>query len=265
MGGLRRYTFREKGSHFMKPQSQILVVDDDEGITSLLREYLARFDFGIHSAADGLAMRAQLARQPIDLVVLDLMLPGTDGLTLARELRQRSNIPIIMLSGRAHAVERVVGLEVGADDYMAKPFEPRELVARIQTVLRRTAARNDPAPDGQGGDILRFDGWALHRHDRQLTSPTGLVVPLSNAEFRLLAIFLAAPRRVFERAQLMVQARGRSMDGDERSIDLLVSRLRQKLEDGSRESSMIKTVRGVGYLLDAQTVQNGAAWQAPVP
>jgi len=246
----------------MKPQSQILVVDDDEGITSLLRDYLARFDFATHAAADGQAMRAQLARQSIDLVVLDLMLPGTDGLTLARELRQRSSIPIIMLSGRAHAVERVVGLEVGADDYMAKPFEPRELVARIQTVLRRTVARNDAVQDGAAGDIVRFDDWTLQRHERQLTSPSGLVVPLSNAEFRLLSTFLAAPRRVFERTQLMAEARGRSMDSYERSIDLLVSRLRQKLEDDSRETSMIKTVRGVGYLLDAQSVQSGTAWPA---
>ncbi|APW39076.1 DNA-binding response regulator [Rhodoferax koreense] len=246
----------------MKPQSQILVVDDDEGITSLLRDYLARFDFGTHAAADGHAMRAQLASQPIDLVVLDLMLPGTDGLTLARELRQRSTIPIIMLTARAGAVERVVGLEVGADDYMAKPFEPRELVARIQTVLRRSVARNDPTPDGVGGDVVRFDGWSMLRHERQLKSPTGMVVPLSNAEFRLLSIFLGAPRRVFAREQLMAQARGRSMDGYERSIDLLVSRLRQKLSEDPQNPSMIKTVRGVGYMFDSQTVQSTAAWHS---
>ena len=245
----------------MKPQPQILVVDDDASITSLLRDYLARFDFGTHAASDGASMHEQLARQPIDLVVLDLMLPGTDGLTLARELRQRSSVPIIMLTARAAAVERVVGLELGADDYMAKPFEPRELVARIQTVLRRSVARNDPDESDPYSWIVRFDGWLLHRQQRRLTSPTGLVVQLSNAEFSLLTTFLNAPRKVLARDELMEQARGRAMDCFERSIDLLVSRLRQKLVGQEGAAPLIKTVRGVGYVLDAQQVLGAQSLQ----
>ncbi|MFZ4288052.1 response regulator [Variovorax sp. HJSM1_2] len=245
----------------MKPQPQILVVDDDAGITSLLRDYLARFDFCAHAASDGASMHDQLARQPIDLVVLDLMLPGTDGLTLARELRQRSSVPIIMLTARAAAVERVVGLELGADDYMAKPFEPRELVARIQTVLRRSVARNDPSDSDAYTETVRFDGWVLHRQQRRLTSPSGLVVQLSNAEFSLLTTFLNAPRKVLARDQLMEQARGRAMDCFERSIDLLVSRLRQKLSGQEGSPPLIKTVRGVGYVLDAQQVLGAPSLQ----
>lgn len=245
----------------MQPRSQILIVDDDEGITALLREYLARFGFEAHVAGDGVAMREQLATRSIDLVVLDLMLPGEDGLVLARNVRQRSQIPIIMLTARSNPYDRVLGLESGADDYMSKPFEPRELVARIQTVLRRAGATHDGGSSYIRNDVIRFDGWELHREDRCLTSPAGLVVALSNAEFRLLSIFLQMPRRLFSRDQLMEQARGRAMDSFERSIDLLVSRLRQKLADDPREPRMIKTVRGAGYMFNVQSVQGGAAWR----
>lgn len=244
----------------MPPRSQILIVDDDEGITTLLCEYLARFGFESHVAGHGTAMREQLAARRIDLVVLDLMLPGEDGLVLARELRQRSQLPIIMLTARSNPYDRVLGLESGADDYMSKPFEPRELVARIHTVLRRVGASHDSAAPG-GNDVIRFDGWELHREERCLTSPAGLVVALSNAEFRLLSTFLQMPRRLFSRDQLMEQARGRTMDSFERSIDLLVSRLRQKLADDPREPKMIKTVRGAGYMLNVQSVQGGAPWR----
>jgi two-component system OmpR family response regulator len=234
-----------------KAPPQILVVDDDTDITTLLHDYLARFGFGVHVAGDGEAMRVQLAAQRIDLLVLDIMLPGTDGLTLAREVRAASRIPIIMLTARGHAYDRVLGLELGADDYMAKPFEPRELVARIQTVLRRAAA----SPTTLLQDVASFDGWQLHRQERRLVSPQGVVVPLSNAEYRLLTTFLAMPRRLFSRDQLMEQARGRSMEAFERSIDLLVSRLRQKLDDDPRAPTMIKTVRGAGYIFNARSVQ----------
>ncbi|WP_295956364.1 response regulator transcription factor [Rhodoferax sp.] len=247
----------------MNPCRQILVVDDDEGITTLLRDYLTGFAFCAHTACDGSSMRQQLATLPIDLVVLDVMLPGIDGLSLARELRQRSGIPIIMLTARTSHFDRVLGLEMGADDYMSKPFEPRELVARIHTVLRRAASVHDRILQEVGSDVVYFDGWALHRHERRLTAPSGLVVPLSNAEFRLLSSFLAAPRRLLSRDQLMEQARGRSMDAFERSIDLLVSRLRQKLSDTTQPSdmpSMIKTVRGSGYMFTAQSVQGQPGW-----
>lgn len=245
----------------MNPSPQILVVDDDHGITSLLQEYLSGFEFGAHTAHDGPSMRQQLAAQPIDLVVLDMMLPGADGLVLTRELRQRSRIPIIMLTARSNHYDRVLGLEMGADDYMSKPFDPRELVARIKTVLRRTAASSDQASVSGGSDVLHFDGWALHRHERRLTSPSGLVVPLSTAEFRLLSTFLSMPRRLLSREQLMEQARGRSMDAFERSIDLLVSRLRQKLSESPDAPSFIKTVRGAGYMFTAHSVHGQPAWK----
>ena len=243
------------------PRTQILIVDDDEGITDLLSEYLARFGFESHVAGDGVAMRQQLAQHPIDLVVLDLMLPGDDGMVLARELRQSSNLPIIMLTARSNAYDRVLGLESGADDSVSKPFEPRELVARINTVLRRAGAALEGVSQFSRSEVIRFDGWELHREDRCLTSPAGLVVALSNAEFRLLSIFLQTPRRLFSRDQLMEQARGRAMDSFERSIDLLVSRLRQKLTDDSNDVSMIKTVRGSGYMFNVQSVQGAAAWR----
>jgi two-component system OmpR family response regulator len=247
----------------MNPRRQILVVDDDQGITSLLCDYLSHFSICAHAASDGPSMHQQLAARPIDLVVLDVMLPGTDGLSLARELRQRSAIPIIMLTARTSHFDRVLGLEMGADDYMSKPFEPRELVARIHTVLRRAASVHDRILQEVGSDVVHFDGWALHRHERRMTSPSGLVIPLSNAEFRLLSSFLAAPRRLLSRDQLMEQARGRTMDAFERSIDLLVSRLRQKLSDGTRLSEgpgLIKTVRGAGYMFTAQSVQGQPQW-----
>ena len=242
------------------PHPQILIVDDDEGITGLLSDYLGRFGLVSHVAGDGVGMRQQLTRHPIDLVVLDLMLPGEDGMALARELRQSSNLPIIMLTARSNPYDRVLGLESGADDYMSKPFEPRELVARIHTVLRRASAAHGGSALSRS-DVVRFDGWQLHREDRCLTSPAGLVVALSNAEFRLLSLFLQMPRRLFSRDQLMEQARGRAMDSFERSIDLLVSRLRQKLSDDSSGVSMIKTVRGSGYLFNVQSVQGAVAWR----
>lgn len=246
----------------MTVRTSLLVVDDDTEITALLGEYLARFSFDVHCAHDASSMRAVLQTRHIDLVVLDLMLPGTSGLTLAREIREQSLIPVIMLTARTSTVDRIMGLEHGADDYMGKPFEPRELVARIQSVLRRSQGAKDAVPTLAVSDVVCFDGWELHRDERTLVSPTGLVVALSNAEFRLLNTFLQTPRRLFSRDQLMERARGRAMDAFERSIDLLVSRLRQKLADDSNEPSMIKTVRGAGYLFNVQSVQGRSAWRA---
>ena len=237
----------------------ILVVDDDVEITTLLTEYLARFGFATHAAGGAAAMHAQLEKYAIDLVVLDVMLPGTDGITLARELRQRSRVPIIMLTARADPYDRVLGLEMGADDYMSKPFEPRELVARIQTVMRRLTNEHPPVRR-ESDDVGRVDGWGLHCIARHLVSPQGVVVPISNAEFRLLCTFLRMPRRIFSRDQLMEQARGRAMDAFERSIDLLVSRLRTKLADDPRSPSMIRTVRGAGYVFQVQSLQGQVGW-----
>lgn len=239
----------------------ILIVDDDADITELLGEYLARFNFVTHTAGDGAQMWLALERHPIDLVVLDVMLPGVDGLQLSRQIRQRSIIPVIMLTARGNTYDRIIGLENGADDYVSKPFEPRELVARIHTVLRRVTHPQDGGVAVAHSDVVHFDGWVLHREDRTLVSPAGLTVALSNAEFRLLSTFLQTPRRLFSRDQLVEQARGRSMEVFERSIDLLVSRLRQKLSDDPDAPSMIKTVRGAGYLFNVQSVQGRTAWR----
>lgn len=245
----------------MSQRTTILLVDDDHEITELLSGYLSRYDFDVHCAHDASSMRFVLDQHAIDLVVLDLMLPGTDGMTLAQEIRMRSRLPVIMLTARSSAVDRILGLEMGADDYMGKPFEPRELVARIQSVLRRTQAGPQARPTTSAGDIVSFDGWELNRIERTLTSPVGAVTLLSNAEFRLLDTFIHAPRRLLSRDQLMEQARGRAMEAFDRSIDLLVSRLRQKLSDHTAsDDALIKTVRGAGYVFNAQSIQARMAW-----
>jgi two-component system OmpR family response regulator len=245
----------------MNTRPTILLVDDDPEITELLSTYLARFGFAVHSASDAASMRAQLTHHMINLVVLDVMLPGTDGLALAREIRAQSRLPVIMLTARVATLDRILGLESGADDYMSKPFEPRELVARIQCVLRRVQGSAASAPSVAASDVVCFDGWELHRDERTVVSPSGLVAALSNAEFRLLNTFLQTPRRLLSRDQLMEQARGRAMDAFERSIDLLVSRLRHKLADEASEVPMIKTVRGAGYVFNVQSVQARPAWR----
>lgn len=233
--------------------TRALLVDDDVPIRDLLCDYLARFNIEAVGVADGQAMRETLAAEPFDVVVLDLMLPGEDGLSLCRWLRSESDIPILMLTARCEPTDRIIGLELGADDYMAKPFEPRELVARIQTVLRRVRDDREGLRADQRASI-RFDAWRLNGVLRQLHSPEGLVVPLSNAEFRLLWVFLERPRRVLSREQLLDAARGRSIEAFDRSIDLLVSRLRQKLGDDPKSPRLIKTVRGEGYLFDAREI-----------
>ncbi len=199
-------------------------------------------------------MEEAMKVRSFDLVILDLMLPGEDGLSLCRKLRAKSSIPILMLTARGETTDRIVGLEVGADDYISKPFEPRELVARIQSVLRRTQSAIDHTIR-PGSDSVSFDGWTLQLAMRQLVSATGTVIPLSNAEFRLLNVFLEHPNRVLTRDFLLEEARGRNMDLFDRSIDILVSRLRQKLNEGAQSddaaSSLVKTVRGEGYMFDA--------------
>ncbi|WP_051246810.1 response regulator [Metapseudomonas resinovorans] len=220
-----------------------LIVDDDAPIRELLCGYLARFNIEAVGVDDGQAMRLALAEERFDVVVLDLMLPGEDGLSLCRWLRAESDIPILMLTARCEPADRIIGLELGADDYMAKPFEPRELVARIQTILRRVRDDHD-TPRTDSRSSIRFDAWRLDGVLRQLQSPEGLVVPLSNAEFRLLWVFLERPRRVLSREQLLDAARGRSIEAFDRSIDLLVSRLRQKLGDDPRSPRLINHPSG---------------------
>jgi two-component system, OmpR family, response regulator len=229
--------------------TRALIVDDDVPIRELLIDYLARFNILATGVTDGAAMRVAMQAETFDVVVLDLMLPGEDGLTLCRWLRAESDIPILMLTARCEPTDRIIGLELGADDYMSKPFEPRELVARIQTILRRV--RDDRTEQRAN---IRFDNWRLNSVLRQLVADDGLVVPLSNAEFRLLWVFIERPRRVLSREQLLDAARGRSIEAFDRSIDLLVSRLRQKLGDDPKAPQLIKTVRGEGYLFDARDI-----------
>ena len=230
----------------------ILIVDDDVQIRQLLRDYLSGFDMSVVAVADGKAMADALDKNSFDLVILDLMLPGEDGISLCRTLRAKSDIPILMLTARGEAIDRIIGLEVGADDYIVKPFEPRELVARIHTILRRARGGRENIKEQKEAVFM---GWRLNFVLRQLVSPEELVIPLSNAEFRLLTVFVEHPKRVLTREFLLDAARGRNMDIFDRSIDILVSRVRQKLNDDPRTPSLIRTVRGEGYLFDAEVTR----------
>jgi len=233
----------------MPHPEHILIVDDDTEIRALLRDYLERNGLRATAVADGRGMRAALDTGRFDLVVLDLMLPGEDGLTLCRELRAHSRLPVIMLTARGEETDRIVGLEMGADDYVPKPFNPRELLARIKAVLRRTQAL-PPVSDQPEARYLRFVGWTLDLARRQLVSPAGVVVPLSGGEYRLLRIFLDHPNRVLSRDQLLDLARGRETLPFDRSIDVQVGRLRRRLADEA--AALIQTVRGEGYVLAAE-------------
>jgi two-component system OmpR family response regulator len=233
----------------MERADHVLVVDDDAEIRKLLGEYLERNGFRVSLATDGAEMRRALERSRPDLVVLDLMLPGDSGLTLCRDLRVESSLPVIMLTARAEEVDRIVGLEMGADDYLAKPFSPRELLARIRSILRR--ARGRAGPERSAAHQLRFAGWTLDLAARQLIAPDGVVVALSGAEFKLLSVFAEHPNRVLDRNQLMDLTVGRDGSPFDRSIDVQVSRLRLRLRDDAREPRIIKTVRNEGYVLAA--------------
>ena len=240
----------------MDTPSTILIVDDDREIRTLLAEYLESNGFRALAAADGAGMRRILDSSHVDLVVLDLTLPGEDGLTLCRTLRAGSNLPVIMLTARGEPLDRILGLEMGADDYVAKPFEPRELSARIRNVLRRTQAL-PPTLERPMAKRMAFAGWHFDLVARHLLSPQGTVVMLSGAEFRLLKVFLDHPNRVLNRDQLLNLTKGRDADPFDRSIDLQVSRLRQKLDDDAKSPALLKTVRNEGYVLAASvTTEN---------
>lgn len=244
------------------PPAHILIVDDDPGIRSLLAEYLQKQGLAVSSACDGAAMWQSLAQHTPDLVVLDVNMPGEDGLSLCRTLRSRSNLPVIMLTARGEAIDRIIGLEMGADDYLAKPFEPRELLARIRTVLRRAQPVQGLAALAavSGGVALApaalsqavtFAGWVLDIGVRHLQAPDGTVVMLSGAEFRLLKIFVEHAQQVLSRDQILNLTQGRDADPFDRSIDLQISRIRQKLRDDARAPQLLKTVRNEGYVLAA--------------
>ncbi len=230
----------------MERLDHVLVVDDDAEIRALLGEYLERNGFRVSLATDGREMRRALEASQPDIVVLDVMLRGEDGLALCRDLRAASTLPVIMVTARVDEIDRIIGLEMGADDYLPKPFNPRELLARIKSILRRTRTLPPTRADARR---VRFAGWLLDLVARQLIAPDGLVIALSSAEFRLLSVFVEHPNRVLQRSQLMDLTVGRDGTPFDRSIDVQVSRLRTRLRDDAREPRLIKTVRSEGYVL----------------
>jgi len=234
----------------MDQPDHILVVDDDGEIRRMVADYLRKNGLRATEAADGREMRAALETNAIDLIVLDLMMPGEDGLTLARNLRagKHKAVPVIMLTARDDATDRVIGLEMGADDYVTKPFASRELLARINAVIRRARMLPPNLQVTEASRMIAFGRWRLDTTARHLLDEDGTVVALSGAEFRLLRAFLDHPNRVLTRDQLLNLTQGRDAELFERSIDLLVSRLRQRLQDGAREQHYIKTVRSEGYV-----------------
>lgn len=233
----------------------LLTVEDDVEVTSLLRRYFSAHGFEVHSAADGTAMRAALANEEIDAVLLDLGLPGEDGVSLMRYLREHWSGAVIIVTGRGDAVDRIVGLELGADDYVTKPFDLRELLARVRTVLRRTqiAATAPVAKDARHeNDQLRFAGFTLNTAARTLHDAAGEEIPLTSGEYELLRVFIARPDRVLSRDDLMNQLHGRDAGPYDRAVDVQVGRLRRKLEIDAEKPQLIKSVRGAGYVFTAR-------------
>jgi two-component system, OmpR family, response regulator len=233
-------------------QPHILVVDDDAAIRGLIADYLIENDFRVATAATSAEMSHALAEHAIDLIVLDLRLGREDGMHLARKLREDSTIPIIMVTGKQENVDRVMGLELGADDYVTKPFNSRELLARIRAVLRRyrTASEILPARD-EKRRAYRFEGWELNLRTRKLTAPDRQRIDLTNGEFSLLQAFCAAPQRVLTRDQLLDLSRLNSAEVYDRSIDVQILRLRRKIENDPSQPQYIKTERGAGYIFNA--------------
>jgi two-component system phosphate regulon response regulator OmpR len=228
---------------------QILVVDDDPTIRELIREYFADHGYTVVEADGAAAMRARLQEQVPDVVLLDVGLPGEDGLSLARHLREHHDIGIIMVSGAGETVDRIVGLEVGADDYIAKPFDPRELHARIKSVLRRYQRASSEAPAPSAADTrVSIGRCLLNTVSRQLFGPDGAEIPLTSMEFNLLQVFIERPGRPLSRDQILSHTQNRDWDPFDRSIDIRIARLRKKIEDDPDTPRLIKTVRGVGYM-----------------
>ncbi|HKR41334.1 MULTISPECIES: response regulator [Paraburkholderia] len=231
----------------------VLIVDDDRGIRELVGAYLEKNGMRVSLAANGREMRSVLEGGAPDLIVLDLMMPGDDGLVLCRELRAGKfrAVPVVMLTARNEETDRIVGLEMGADDYLPKPFAVRELFARIRSVLRRTRMLPPGMEVSEAAQLLAFGDWRLDTTARHLLDAEGTIVALSGAEYRLLRVFLDHPQRVLTRDQLLSLTQGRQADAFDRSIDLLVSRLRQRLRDEAREPRYIKTLRSEGYVFSS--------------
>lgn len=234
-----------------QPLPHILVVDDHAEIRDLLKRFLEQHGFKVTCARDGKEMKRLLENGHFTLLVLDLMLPGEDGLTLCRDLRAKSSLPVVMLTAMGEEMDRIIGLEMGADDYLAKPFNPRELLARIKAVLRRANLMPDAHQEALP-ERLHFDRWQLDLSRRELVDEHGVAISLSTAEFDLLKVFLERPKRVLSRDQLLDMARGRDAQAFDRAIDTLVSRLRRKLEVDQKKPELIKTVWGGGYMFSAE-------------
>ena len=226
----------------------VLLVEDDPALRTLTARALQQNGYRVRTAVSGAEMWTAFEAEPVDLILLDIMLPGTSGIDLCRMIRQRSDVPIIFVSARGEETDRVVGLELGADDYLAKPFSTRELVARIRAVLRR--GRLDGRHGAERASKALFDGWTADFTRREVVSPTGAVVELTGAEFDLLTVFLDQPQRVISRERLIELSRNRLGDSSDRSIDVLVSRLRRKLSTDKGAAPFV-TVRGVGYMFNA--------------
>jgi two-component system OmpR family response regulator len=235
----------------MTDKGHILVVDDDLEIRELLAHFLREHGFQVSLAEDGEALFRELGACDPDLIVLDLMLPGEDGLSLCRRLAAEHSPPIIMLTAVAEEADRIVGLEMGADDYLTKPFNPRELLARIRAVLRRSGHSGVPG----GGQRVSFEGWELDLGRRELKRVDGTLVPLSAGEFRLLQVLAEHPQQVLSRDFLLERTHGRESGPYDRSVDIQLSRLRRKLEDDPKDPTIIKTVRGGGYMFSLPVVR----------
>ena len=228
--------------------TRLLLVDDEAALREPLAEYLSRQGFSVTEAANAAQARSLLKSELPDLVLLDIMMPGEDGLSLCRHLAETHAIPTILLTAKGEATDRIVGLEIGADDYVVKPFEPRELVARIRSVLRRSAKGAGPVADDE---LFEFEGWQLDPLKRRLSDPEGVMVSISSAEFRLLLAFLEHPRQVLDRDRLLDMVQGREAHLFDRAVDNQVSRLRRKIEADNRNPVLIQTVWGGGYMLAA--------------
>lgn len=234
----------------MAKSPKILIVEDNDEMRGLVSRLLKRDGYRVSNARDGAEMERALSNENVDLVILDVMLPGKDGLSLCRQLRDRSNVPVIIVSAKGEEVDRVVGLKMGADDYLPKPFSSAELLARIETVLRRTA--HEGLSDAvASGEVYDFDRWSLNVASRELTGDSGVVVPLSTGEFDLLIQMVRRPNRVMTRVELLDLARGRDSVAFDRSIDTQISRLRKKIERDPSAPKILKTVWGAGYIFAA--------------
>ena len=234
------------------PSPNILVVEDDRETRTLIAKYLRNNSCNVTAVSDGREMSRAMADHRVDLIILDVMLPGEDGLSLCRKVRSEAQTPIIMLTARGEDVDRIVGLEMGADDYLAKPFNPRELLARINAVLRRQASAQ-AASSIEGAPTLAFEGWRIDLRLRELRNPEGARVAVTSAEFDLLRTFCERPGRVLSRDSLLDLTQGRNTGSFERSIDVLVSRIRRKIEPNPADPTIITTVRSGGYLFTPRT------------